>query len=95
MLDLESDGASDEQIEFVTTRVGETILNVRTRMVLHGLSEGHYTAPSIADYIGCQVNVVADAARELADAGLVVERNPGVWRLTREGWNQVHETEES
>lgn len=84
-LDIKA-GATGATAEFV----GETILNLRTGLLLNGLSEGNYTAEQLAAHSGCEVNIVADAARELVEAGLATERNPGIWRLTKDGWDRVH-----
>ncbi len=90
-LEVDKTGATPEQVDIVTERIGRTIIGVRATMVMHGLSEGQYTAKGIADLIGFQPRVVADAARELVESGLAVERSPGIWRLTREGWNRIHD----
>jgi hypothetical protein len=83
--------ATPEEVEFVTNKVGATFLNLRAHVVLQGLSEGNNTVQKLADYTGFELNIIADAARELVDTGFALERAPGIWRLTPKGWDRAME----
>lgn len=93
VFELERGTATDAEVQIVQERLGGAVLNIRQAVVLDGLSEGRHTVEAIVDWSGLEPRVVADAARELVAEGLAREDAPGIWRLTKPGWEQAHRSD--